>query len=133
MIPNTVLPLVAKLNAEKREWLPLWVHSMDTCSVAKRLLTEWLPRNAREAMAADMDQTQLVQIVQAAAMFHDIGKATAAFQTRITSGCLPLRQQLMSAGIPLLSDHDKALLYSRKLPHAAAGMALMIIFQSLPR
>ncbi len=126
-IPESITSLSAKLNAGKDKWLPLWVHSLDTCGIAELLLTRWLPRGTKAAMANGMTEEALLHTVKAAAIFHDLGKATAVFQTKISDGCLRLRSQLETSSLPILSERDISLQHQRSFPHAAAGEALLLI------
>ena len=101
-IPQNVLCLVAKLNSNEGKWLPLWVHSVDTCGVAERLYNDWLPESARRSMTGEMSEEAFRHVVRAAAVLHDLGKSTVLFQTRITEHCPALRQRLTEAGL----DYD---------------------------
>ena len=124
---NKLASLAAKLNTERGEWLPLWQHSIDTCGVAERLFSEWLPGITVRAMIDEkMTYEQLREIVKLAAMLHDIGKATALFQTRITKSTEQLLNGLADAGLPILQGGDIAYQESEGLSHAAAGEVLLL-------
>ena len=58
--------LAAKRNAQKSEWLPLWVHSADTFGTAMLLLTEWMSPGARRSMRGDLTEEQMMDAVKAA-------------------------------------------------------------------
>ena len=130
---KTVLPpetekaqrLAAKLNREKDRWLPLWVHSADTMGVAQLLFDEWLPEKTRQAISCGLNSEQPAAFVRAAAVLHDMGKATISFQTRITEDCEILRERLVQEGLSLLSKENIARLQNHSLSHAQAGEILL--------
>ena len=127
-VPKNVRCLVAKLNSEEEKWLPLWVHSTDACGVAERLYNDWLPECTRRALAGEMTDEAFRYVIRAAAALHDLGKATALFQTRITEHCPPLQQRLMVEGLGLLTASDQGLLHG-ELAHGAAGEVLLLMSQ----
>ena len=126
-VSEKVSSLVAKHNREKNEWLPLWIHSIDTCGVAELLLKEWLPVQAQKAIADSLSDEDITHVIRTAAILHDYGKATAAFQTKIISDCAILQLRLNASGLQLLSRQDLALQQHRSFSHASAGEALLII------
>lgn len=65
-------------------WLPLYIHSADTCGVAMHLWDAWLPSGVRSTVAAsyDGDEEFARKLVAFLAAVHDIGKTTPLFQGR---------------------------------------------------
>ena len=126
-VPEMIRGLTAKMNNEKSEWLPLWIHSTDTCGVAQLLLKEWMSETARRSLAGGMTDEAVNTLVCVTAFLHDIGKATALFQTRITKNCMPLRDNLKRAGLEALKESQIQLLTGRPFPHAAAGEAMLLM------
>lgn len=92
--------LAAKLNREHNAWLPLWVHCEDTCNVAERLVHDWLSQNTLNVMSGDLNEQEVFIMVRAAALMHDLGKATAFFQSTIGEECQSLGETLRASGIP---------------------------------
>lgn len=125
-VPKNVRCLVAKQNSEEEKWLPLWVHSIDTCGVADRLYNDWLPESTRRALTGEMTDEAFRYVIRAAAALHDLGKATALFQTRITEHCPPLQQRLTAEGLGLLTASDQGSLHG-ELAHGAAGEVLLLM------
>ena len=125
---NPMGTVTAKLSRQEERWLPLWIHSLDTCGVIQKLFEQWLPEHTRQAMQEGITREELLQAVRAAAVMHDIGKVTAGFQSRISSGCSLLRERLAQAGLFCLDEKDTAFLKSKGqlLSHAAAGEALLL-------
>ena len=109
--------LAAKSGRESRtRWLPLWMHLEDTASVMERLVRCWLPSSF--AGAAHLSRGELMQAAVLAGYWHDIGKATSLFQSRIIMASEPppaacesaihsranmpgVRERLSSLGLPL--------------------------------
>ena len=122
--------MVAKSGKENGDWrwLPLWVHSADTCGVVSYLLKEWLPDSTRKAMCRNLTEEQLISAGKSAAVLHDLGKASVLFQTRITAECSGLRDKLNASGLQALSDDDTAYFSAAatRMPHAAAGEILLL-------
>jgi len=127
---EAVLNLAAKLGKDKgdQRWLPLWVHSADTCGVVSYLLREWLPETARKAMCRNLSEEQLISAGRCAAVLHDLGKASILFQTRITEELNPLREKLKAIGLKVLSDDDAVYFSSSaaRVAHATAGEILLL-------
>ena len=74
--------LNAKTDAEDETlWLPLVVHLQDTAAVMEYLLWHWLPDDYDDEL--ELTQEKLCKIAIAAALLHDIGKATPMFQRKI--------------------------------------------------
>ena len=119
--------LVAKLSPKADSWLPLWVHSLDTCGVAEHLLTEWLPRGAKSALVDNLSDEGLLRLIRLLAVQHDIGKATSLFQTRITSKVPALQTRLKQAGFVLLDEQSLLQQENLHFSHAAAGEALLLV------
>ena len=126
-VPESIKRLAATKNQIGKRWLPLWVHSLDTCGVAELLLDRWLSDGARKALADQLQDGQLSLLVGAAALFHDIGKATALFQTRISQDSPELQEYISGGGLPLLNQAEVAQLQTMHFPHAAAGQALIMM------
>ncbi|MDA8442348.1 MAG: CRISPR-associated endonuclease Cas3'', partial [Peptococcaceae bacterium] len=101
----------AKTNQEK-EWLPLFIHMSDAAEIARLLWQHWLPSctkrkiacglNLPQEGAEDFEDAALPCFVFLAAG-HDLGKATPAFQGKLSSMEFDeqLRQQLVEAGLTI--------------------------------
>ena len=119
--------LAAKLNREHNAWLPLWVHCEDTCNVAERLVREWLSQNAISVMAGSLNEQELFMMVRAAALLHDLGKATALFQSTLGEECPSLGESLRTSGIPLLTKKEIVQQCMQHFYHAQAGEAMLLM------
>ena len=112
--------LAGKSSADGGEaWLPLWMHGRDTAELLCRLAQCWLPESARRAMG--LEGEALRQTAAFLGMAHDIGKATALFQSNILRH-IPLAQQRLAAALPL----PKSFLHGEDSPHARAGEAILL-------
>ncbi len=113
--------LNAKTDAEDETlWLPLVVHLQDTAAVMEYLLWHWLPDDYYDEL--ELTQEKLCKIAIAAALLHDIGKATPMFQRKILAHRETLRHRLEKNG--LVTEPQKGL-FNEKLFHAAAGAEIL--------
>lgn len=100
-----------KVNQDK-EWLPLLMHMSDAAEIARLLWQHWLPSctkrkiahgiNSTQKGADDFEDAALPCFVFLAAG-HDLGKATPAFQGKLSSSECDeqLRQQIVNAGLTI--------------------------------
>ncbi|WP_322354155.1 CRISPR-associated helicase Cas3' [Paratractidigestivibacter sp.] len=67
---------------ERRAWLPLFVHMIDSSYVAQRLWEDWLPISTKEMLSRTLgtDNATSKAFFVFICAAHDIGKATPAFQ-----------------------------------------------------
>ncbi|WP_022867198.1 CRISPR-associated helicase/endonuclease Cas3 [Schaalia vaccimaxillae] len=107
---------------EREEWLPLWVHLLDTAAVAEHLAHSWLAPtigNLLEQEFADSDSgltaTEEFCVLSAwIAAMHDIGKCSPAFASKVKR----LDDQMKEYG--LNHEHVDSI-ERRKVPHGLAG------------
>ena len=119
--------LAAKRNAQKSEWLPLWVHSADTFGTAMLLLTEWMSPGARRSMRGDLTEEQMMDAVKAASILHDYGKGTILFQTMISEDCPQIRDRLHRSGLFTLDPSYYQMLQKTGFRHAQEGETLLLM------
>lgn len=100
-------------------WLPLWMHLRDTAEMMRLLVQRWLPPSVRTAMQLEEETLSALAVFLGAV--HDIGKASALFQSRILLG-LPEARTRLEAVCPL----PASFLYPGKTPHARAGEAILL-------
>ena len=100
-------------------WLPLWVHARDTAEVMARLVNTRLPAAAREAIGLEDDELRRVAWFLGAA--HDIGKATALFQSNVTLRIPDAHSRLTAAGVGWAPFRNPD-----KSHHALAGEAIAL-------
>ena len=86
--------LAAKTGDRNGEWLPLRLHLSDTAAVSDYLITHYLSDSVQAQ--TDIPPDQLRKTIVFLAFVHDIGKATALFQSRITQQ-LPLCRERLTA------------------------------------
>ena len=101
-------------------WLPLWIHARDTAEVMRRLVNERLSEAARAAIGLDGEELSRVARFLGAA--HDLGKATALFQTNIMRQLPDARERLEREGIIFPTRFQNA----AKSHHALAGEAIAV-------
>ena len=89
--------LAAKTGDRSGEWLPLWLHLADTACVAEYLLTHFLSDSFKEYEGFSPELLRKTVLFLAYA--HDIGKATALFQSRITQHLPLCRERLIADGV----------------------------------
>ncbi|RBQ14180.1 CRISPR-associated endonuclease Cas3'' [Spongiactinospora rosea] len=111
----------AKHDWDSEGWLPLWRHMADSGAVAELLWDQWVPRQVRQVIAADLPDGEADARILLIwlAMSHDIGKATPAFACQVDS----LAQSMRDAGLDI---PQQKLLFDRKFaPHGLAGQVLL--------
>lgn len=120
-LSDAVWALNAKTCADNETlWLPLVVHLQDTAAVMEELIRHWLPD--RYCSTMELQQEEFRQIAIAAALLHDIGKATPMFQHRISAQRDTLRYRLERNG--LFTEPENGT-FNEKLFHAAAGAEIL--------
>ena len=118
---QAMLALAAKTDPQNEErWLPLTVHLQDTAAVMEYLLTNWLPEQFH--LHLGLQREALFELAIAAALLHDIGKSTRAFQWSITERRPELRKRLQAYGLTVEFPMGKP---PERIPHAAAGAELL--------
>ena len=79
---TSVKCLAAKTDREDSSlWLPLWMHAKDTAETMDFLVWQWLPDAAKKA--AGLEEARLAAVARFLGAAHDLGKATALFQSTI--------------------------------------------------
>ena len=114
--------LVAKTGDHDGEWLPLSIHLADTVNVTKYLSEHFLADSIWKQ--ADVPSVQIKQMAVFHAYVHDIGKATALFQSRITPNLPLCRDRLRAAGadIPSVQYFSSG----QATPHSLAGAVILM-------
>ena len=114
--------LVAKTGDHDGEWLPLFIHLADTVNVAKYLTEYYL--SATIWQQADVPSEQIKQLAVFLAYVHDIGKATALFQSRITAHLPLCRNRLIASGAAIPSACS--FISQDATPHSLAGAVILL-------
>ena len=73
-------------------WEPLYVHMGDSGEIARLLWSKWLPRTVKKLIAQDLSDSAAESLVAWMASVHDIGKATPAFQYKVTDRAESVRE-----------------------------------------
>lgn len=116
--------MAAKTSGENSAlWLPLWMHLRDTAEIMKKLAEEWAPDSAVNATGLGREEFCKAAVWLAAV--HDMGKATALFQSRITEMLPEIREEL-SESVEILPQ--SSFMDSAASPHALAGEAILLEF-----
>ena len=89
--------LIAKTDPQNPEKdLPLWMHLRDTAEVMRYLVQEWLPAGVRRAVK--LPRKVFLQTAVFLGAVHDIGKATAAFQSQVLGRVAGMELEFARAG-----------------------------------
>ena len=119
--------LVAKLDADNKKWLPLWIHCADTYNVMRYLLSQWLNDGMLYAVTKTVDADQIKKIVLFLAAFHDYGKSSITFQAKIVNGIDELYKLHDEAGLFTPSESDPDIRNGKEMPHGVAGEIMLLI------
>lgn len=124
------LSLWAKKRVDdgKMLWLPLVVHLEDCSQVINWLFNQWLDSGQRQLLTQSTSEEDIQKLVKFLGFFHDIGKATPAFQTKKSydnnaSLDEELIERLNRNGFSEL--RLSGLSSPQKSPHALAGEAIL--------
>ena len=118
-----------KQNRDGQElWLPLVAHLVDTQNVINWLYNHWLNENQQLIIEGKLSQEEIQHLIKFIGFFHDIGKATPAFQTKPSYNRdqeldSELMEKLLRHGFTELSDFMPS--ERRKSPHAIAGETIL--------
>lgn len=122
--------LWAKKRSEdgRQHWLPLIIHLLDTKKTINWLFNNWLSRSQKRLLMSSFSEKEIQNLVKFLGFSHDLGKATAAFQSKKSyehddSLDLDLRQRLLRSGFTQIEDLYLA--SAKESPHALAGEALL--------
>ena len=98
---SDMLPLAAKASRQSRtEWLPLWMHLRDTAGVMEYLVNQWLPCSIKKVIfPQEEDPIRKIAVLLGAT--HDLGKATALFQSMILRNLDGVKERLQKMGLPI--------------------------------
>ena len=76
---------VAKTD-QNGNWLPFWMHALDTAGIMELLLNSWLPESTISFLEDKCGgYERLHSVSRFCSLNHDIGKLTALFSARITA------------------------------------------------
>lgn len=100
-------------------WLPLWMHARDTADILCCLAQNWVPQAVRNEIG--LEEEPLVHTVRFLGLVHDLGKATAVFQSRILP-CIPEAYKRLNTVLPL----PKHFFDAGRTPHARASEAILL-------
>ncbi|MDO4466871.1 MAG: CRISPR-associated helicase Cas3' [Bacillota bacterium] len=124
--------LVAKSNSEEGTWLPLWIHSLDTYYVMEYLLDNWLTESGLYSFSSRLSREELKQIALFVSLFHDFGKSSLVFQSKISSSSEDLKEMLVKNGVLVKPMNNPALRDYKDCPHSVAGESLLLIKECPP-
>ena len=115
-----LLTAVAKTDGNGN-WLPLWMHAMDTAGIIEFLLDFWLPEST-VAFLEDVcgGRERLRSVIRICALNHDIGKLIALFAALITA-TIPDALFLQYVDLPAPGDFSGA----GETTHALAGEVIL--------
>lgn len=111
---------IAKSGTHTYEWLPLWMHMMDTSGVIKKMLDEFVSDSFEKTCG--LTKKELHEIAVFLAYVHDIGKATTAFQYKISRNVSERVGELEKHGMCL------DLITNKPFSHALAGEVILKYF-----
>lgn len=105
------------------EWLPTWIHMIDTAEIMKHLLRKWIPDSVKNILQDIGDEEELTKCCVFLAMVHDIGKFTPLFCSKILPVLPYIKDKLDEYGIYI--DNNKTFIDRKESPHAIAGAVLL--------
>lgn len=113
-------------DPERRRWLPLWLHLLDSAAVAGHLARKWIAPTISDLLEREFSGStsglepaeEFRLLVSWLAGIHDIGKCTPAFSVQVPG----LDDQMKEAG---LTHAPIDPLERRKVPHALAGQHIL--------
>ncbi len=114
--------LVAKAEKAGERWLPLYIHLSDTAGVMDKLLSEYLADSFSDM--CELSRDELKKTALFLAYSHDIGKATAVFQSKIIKAVPFRKPQIEKYGVELpdfCEFHDY-----KETPHTLAGENILL-------
>lgn len=118
-----------KQNHDGQElWLPLVAHLVDTQNVINWLYQNWLNESQQVIIQRDFTTDDTEKLLKFVGYFHDIGKATPAFQTKQSYNRDQtlddeLMEKLLRNGFTDLNDYEPAM--RNESPHALAGETIL--------
>lgn len=112
--------MVGKSDPEGNgRWLPLWMHARDTADILCYLVQNWIPQAVRNEIG--LQEEELVHTARFLGLVHDLGKATAVFQSRILLH-IPEVYERLDRVLPLPMQFFDA----SRTPHARASEAILL-------
>lgn len=113
---------------DKTKWLPYKTHAIDTAGIIGLLFDRWLSEAARRyittslAIGVDYEDSEYKakMFCQLIALFHDIGKITPAFQSKISTNIENYTDKLSNCGLKISGISEVS-----KSPHDVAGQAIL--------
>ncbi len=123
-LSDKLLIMAAKSNSKTpEEWLPFWMHAMDTAGILKKLLHRWIPVSVFGAMN-ELQEEDVEKLLMFLGMVHDIGKLTPLFQSKLLP-CISERNDCL-AELGIQVGNYKNYLFASKSPHPFAGEAILL-------
>lgn len=109
-------------------WLPLITHLIDTQNVINWLFNHWISDGQHQLIENGHSDEEFQKLIKFIGFFHDIGKATPAFQIKPSyngdrSIDYEIIERLVRSGFTELDD--LSLMSPSKSPHAEAGEAIL--------
>ena len=101
--------------------MPLWIHHTDTAETMRNLVKEFVSESIADVCG--MERKEIERVVVFLAAVHDIGKATIAFQYKITRNVPYRLSALERSGLHLPDSMDYKFL--QRTPHALAGESIL--------
>lgn len=114
---------VAKSGKTSSEWLPLLMHLKDTAEIMEYLLENFISDSF--CISCNMKEEDIKRTAIFLAYVHDIGKATVAFQYKISHNVSDRIQVLEHYGLKLPDKIENI----QDTPHALAGEVILRYFK----
>ncbi|AVM62641.1 MULTISPECIES: CRISPR-associated helicase/endonuclease Cas3 [unclassified Actinomyces] len=113
-------------DPESRRWLPLWLHLLDSATLAGHLAEHWLAPTVQDLIEREFADSasglapvdEFCLLASWTTGVHDVGKCTPAFSCQVTS----LDDRMAEVG---LRHEHVDIKERRKLPHALAGHLIL--------
>ena len=129
-LSKELMSMAAKSSIHNsREWLPFWVHSIDTAEILRKLTKRWLPLSVCRSLQR-VSEEEIGRLAYFLGMTHDIGKLTALFQSRIAPSIEGQTSYLNKAGFDIRRAED--ILGVKDASHPIAGEAVLLKYGCPP-
>lgn len=106
----------------KEEWLPLYMHLLDTAGIIEKLIRKWLPDSVIKAVGLPIEE--FIRAAVFLAGIHDGGKISAGFAEKIFFALSEIvRERLVKDGF---FDAERRKLRAKSLNHTATGEVILL-------
>ena len=119
--------LLAAKSSKKNSslWLPLWMHAEDTAGIMEKIANCWLPDNLQSMIAQALPKDDFLGLCRFLGYTHDVGKASALFQSKIGTKLPDILTKLNDFGFEIPSPNTFRA--SSSSPHFLASETILLL------